>query len=220
MRGFVRHALAFAMIGLAAVLSGRVLAQPDPASDGVPADRLEAPAVDSTETGAAKPPEGIEEVTIRGKKSLTQYRLELERAREDIVKAYNEANSNNDNDLVCRDERPTGSRIPQHVCRSVAQDRADARGAREFLDSLFASAGNYQGPSGPAGPPPGGAQVNALVGTSDAQRNAAMQGAAGAAQIEAELERLKKENRQVYRAVVKYVELQKEYDAARQGSAQ
>jgi hypothetical protein len=173
-----------------------------------------------SQTGAAQPPQEIEELTIRGKKPLAQYRLELDQAREEIVKIYNEANSSNDNDLVCRDERPTGSRIPHRVCRSVAQDEVDARGARDFLDSLFRSAGNYQGPQGPSGPPPGGAQVNALIGTGDAQNGAATKGAAAVADVGAELERLKKENRQLYRAFVKYVELQKGYDEARKGSAQ
>jgi hypothetical protein len=219
MRASVYAPLAFAVVGLSTVLSGRVLAQADPAPDGVSAE-VGATAAGPSGTGAAQPPRDIEEVTIRGKKPLAQYRVELDQAKEEIVRIYNEANSSNDNDLVCRDERPTGSRIPHRVCRSVAQDRADATGAKNFLDSLFFSAGNYQGPQGPAGPPPGGAQVNALIGTSDAQNDAATKGAAATADVGAELERLKKENKQLYRAVVKYVELQKEYDEARKGSAQ
>ena len=216
MRAFVRLTVTFTMIGFAVVLVHRGVAQPDPATPGVSTERSEDPTADASQTATAQPGD-IEELTIRGKKPLAQYRLEIDQAREEIVRIYNQANSNNDNDLVCRDERPTGSRVPRHVCRSVAQEKADARGAKDFLDSLFYSAGNYQGPQGPAGPPPGGAQVNALIGTSDAQNDAATKGAAATAAVGADLERLKKENRQLYRAVVKYVELQKEYDEARKG---
>jgi hypothetical protein len=219
MRAFAQRPVALAMVGLATVLSGRALAQADSVPGSASAES-EAAAAGASQTDAAQPPQEIEELTIRGRKPLAQYRLELDQAREDIVKIYNEANSNNDNDLVCRDERPTGSRIPHRVCRSVAQDKADARGAKDFLDALFRSAGSYQGPQGPAGPPPGGAQVNALIGTGDAQNDAATKGAAAVADVGAELERLKKENRQLYRAFVKYVELQKEYDEARKGTAE
>jgi hypothetical protein len=157
-------------------------------------------------TATAEPPE---EVTVRGRRTLTQYRLELERARDDIFRRYNEANRGDDTDIKCRDEQPTGSRMPQTVCRSQAENEADAAAARGFLSALLKSAGNYLTPGEP------GTLVVANIGTGSAQ-NAGQSGEADAlAQFETEWNRLLREDRQLYRAVVKYAELEDEYNAAR-----
>jgi len=202
MRYLIQRPLAFAVIGLAAVLSGRALAQADPAPE--PA------ATSSTE----KP----EEITVRGRRTLTEYRLELEEAREEIVKIFNEENSDQGNDLVCRNERPTGSRMPQRVCRTAAESAAEASAARWFLNSLTTSAGKFQ--AAPGTTSPGGPQINAAIGTAVAQDNEAAGGAAARAKLEEELLRLERENRKLYRAVVKYLELEDQYNKAREASGQ
>src|SRR5688572_18308877 len=115
MRVLVQRPLAFALVSLAAVFSGQAFAQ---AASGA---------------AAAEPPE---EVTVRGRRTLSQYRLELEKAREDIFRRYNEANEGNDTDITCRDEQPTGSRMAQTVCRSQAENQADAAASRDFLSAL------------------------------------------------------------------------------------
>lgn len=155
----------------------------------------------------SEPPE---EITVRGAKPLEQYRVELEAAREDLVAAYNEANSSDSNDIVCRNERVTGTRMPQRICRSKAQSEAEASASMSWLRSMTHSAGNFRSATAP-----GGAQVNSSVGAANAQIGAEVLSAESRAAIEAELEALKKENRQVYRAAVKYLELLDEYNAAR-----
>jgi hypothetical protein len=198
MRAFVQRPLAFVIVGLAAVLSGRVFAQ----SDSAP--------------GATTPAEAPEEVTVRGRKTLTQYRLELERARDEIFEIYNKANQGDDNDITCRDERPTGSRMPQTVCRSNAENAADAGASRNFLNALLMSSGSFRSPAGPPGTAlPGGSQVNANIGTGAAQGDGASGAADALAKFETEWNRLLGENRQLYRAVVKYAELEDEYARAR-----
>ena len=193
MRVLVQRPLVFAVVSLTALLSGPAFAQ---APSGAAA--------------AAEPPE---EVTVRGRRTLTQYRLELEKAREDIFRRYNEANKGNDTDIRCRDEQPTGSRMPQTVCRSKAEDEAASAAARNFLGSLFANAGEFKTYSGIG--PPGGAQINAAEGMRQAQGEGASGGADALAQFETEWNRLLREDRQLYRAVVKYAELEDEYNAAR-----
>lgn len=190
MRVSAQRSLAFAFLALVAVPSGRALAQ------------------------AEQP----EEITVRGQKTLEQYRVELEQAREDLVTAYNEANSSDDNDITCRNERVTGTRMPQRICRSNAQTQAEANASRDFLRALTHSSGRY---ATPLGQPPEGAipQVNASIGAAVAQSEEAGLTAESRAIIEAELERLKKEDRRVYRAVVRYLELQDEYDRARGATA-
>ena len=82
-----------------------------------------------------------------------------------------------------------------------------------WLRSMTHSAGRYVSPPGQdAVTVP---QVNASIGAAGAQSGAQMLSAESRAAIEAELETLKRTNRQVYRAVVKYLEALDEYNAAR-----
>jgi hypothetical protein len=195
MRALVKRPLAFAILSLAAALSGRALAQANAAA------------------GAASA-EPVEEVTVEGRKTMTQYRLEIERARDEVFRLYNEANKGTANDITCRAERPTGSRMRQEVCRSEAESKAQAAAASGFLNSLFGSAGNWNEAVGFTAPPPD-TQVVANIGTGVAQGDAQTGQADALKQFEAEWNRLLKENRDLYRAVVKYSELQNEYARAR-----
>jgi hypothetical protein len=178
-RALFQRSLAFAVVSLALALSDRVLAQ---------AQAVEEP----------------EEIIVRAK-PLRQYRLEIERARDEMYKLFNEANEGNDNDVRCRYEAPTGSRIPERVCFSTTQDRASAEGARDFLNALFANAGKGEG----------GPQVNGGIGTSVAQSAAASSDKSALAQFEAEWTRLMGTNQQFYDAVFKYRELEDEFNRAR-----
>jgi hypothetical protein len=188
MRALVRRPLAFAILGLAVALSGKALAQ-----------------------GASAEP--VEEVTVEGRKTMTQYRLEIERARDEVFRLYNEENKGTANDITCRAEQPTGSRMRQTVCRSEAEQRAHAAAARDFLGALFGSAGNYNEPGGAVD-----TQVAANIGTGVAQGDGVTGQEDALRNFEAEWDRLLKENRDLYRAVVKYSEVQAEYHRAR-GSA-
>jgi hypothetical protein len=107
--------------------------------------------------------------------------------------------------------------MPQRVCRSKAQSEAEASASMNWLRSMTHSAGRYATSpvAGAAGPPEVLPAVNASIGTAGAQSGAEMLSAESRAAIEAELETLKRTNRQVYKAVVKYLELLDEYNAAR-----
>lgn len=211
------------MLGLAAVLTGPALAQSEPSPED-----LASAAVDALERNAAPPAEETEEVTIRGRRTVTQYRLEMEEARDEIVETFNELNDDSDNEVVCRNERPTGSRMPVRVCRSVAESKAEAAAAKNFLNALTMSSGEFRaieggagtrsvsGPTGVAGGP----QVTADIGTAEAQGEMVTRGAAARANLEKELLRLMGESRQLYRAVLTYVEAEDEYKAARAGAAE
>lgn len=205
------RARAQVLFALAALLAGPALAQTDSAS-GLPADRLD-----------AAQPEGAdfidEEITVRGGVPLRQFRLEMEAARQEVIDTYNEINSSSDNDIVCRNERPTGTRMRQRVCRSRAQEQADAVAASEFLRSLLGTAGNFRGPAGDP-PPPGGPQLNALIGTSTSRNDAGIRAATSRQEIDAELRQLQRENRRLYRAVVKFLDAEQEYLEARREAMQ
>ena len=221
----VRRLLAAAALGLAAVLAGPTLAQ----SSAPSPEDLASSAVDALERNAAPPAaEETEEVTIRGRRTVTEYRLEMERARDDIVKIFNELNDDSDQEVVCRNERPTGTRLPVRVCRSVAESRAEANAAKNFLNSLTMSSGEFRAVEGGAATRSvagaagvaGGPQVNAEFGATGAQGEMVTQGAAARANLEKELLRLMGESRPLYRAILTYVEAENEYKAAREEAAQ
>jgi hypothetical protein len=66
----------------------------------------------------------------------------------------------------------------------------------------------------------GGPQVNAAIGTTEAQSDTVTQGAAARASLEKELLRLMSESRPLYRAVLKYVEAEDQYKRAREEGTQ
>jgi hypothetical protein len=147
---------------------------------------------------------------------MAQYRFELDRARDEIFRIFNEANEGKDTDIRCKAENPTGSRMRQNVCRSAAENRGDAAAAKAFLNALFAgSAGfNTNGPlgTGTAAAPPA---VNSIIGTGRAQGDAENAERGALAAFEAEWTRLLAENRDLYQAVSTYAALEDEYNRAR-----
>jgi hypothetical protein len=200
MRVFVQRPLVVAICGLAAVLSGRVLAQADSAAGAA----------------AAEPPD---EVTVRGRKTEGEYRLELERARNDIFRIFNAANEGTDTDIRCRQETPTGRRIPMTVCRSNAENRAGSAASAEFLRQLLFGSGAFitgrgSGSGGGAGST-GGTVFAANAGTGRAQQEGVGGTADALAEWEIEWKRLLADNRDLYNAVVTYAELEDEYAQAR-----
>jgi len=174
-RAFAQRSLAYAIVGLAA-LSGRVVAQQP-----------------------VQPVEEPEEIIVRAK-PLNRYRAEIELARDEMIKIFNEANEGEDNDVKCRYDAPTGSRIPQRLCFSTSQDRASGNGAREFLGALFRGAGS--------------ASQGSETGIGAAQDAASGENRALVA-FEKEWQRLMATNQQLYNAAVKYRELEDEFDRAR-----
>jgi hypothetical protein len=219
MRAFIQRLLPFALVSLAAVLSGRAAAQSDRAPGGAE-NSLESAAVDALISSATRDTEEPDEVTVKGRKGseLGRYRLEMTKARDKIVEVFNKVNSTDDNDVKCRNERPTGTRMSHTVCRSRREDAADAAAAKGFLDSLVRRAGQFITVSGVApagGAPPGGPQVNALVGTSSSRQEGAGGEEQARANLEAEMKKLMAQSRELYRSVVKYVEARDEYNKAR-----
>ena len=183
--------LAFALVSVAAMLPGRVLAQ----ADAAPA--------------AAEQPE---EVTVRGRKTMTQYRLELERAREDMFKIFNEANKGDDTDITCRQEQPTGTRMRHTVCRSEAEQRAQADAGRKFLNSLTLSAKAQFARLGFGGET---TMPQSDLSTFNSQESDRSGVADSIAKFEDEWMRIISDNRDLYRAVTTYMEIENEYARAR-----
>jgi hypothetical protein len=149
---------------------------------------------------AIQPPGDVEEVIVRGGKSLSQWRREVFQAQDELVELFNELNEGEDNDVRCRDEVPTGTRIPQRVCWSHAQDRASATGARNFLTALVLSTGS------------GGGRSSAQTAASQAQGNTAAQARIAEVRFDEEWARVLGGDQQFAEAAAEYAELKAEFD--------
>jgi hypothetical protein len=196
MRAFVPRSIALVLIGFAAALSGRVLAQADAAPAAAATTAQESP----------------EEVTVRGRRTLPQVRLELERARNEMFRIFNETNQGTDTDVRCREEQPTGTRVRHTVCRTAAEIEASSKSARAMLNSLVYSTPGFVGTAGSqaAAPAP---PINISSVASQLEGSIGAKDALG--QFEDEWKRIFGENRDLFRAVTTYVELQQEYVQAR-----
>jgi len=215
MRPVVR--LGIAIVGAAALLPAQAFAQSASAASPAGA-RLEAAAADALIESAAGAAEAPDEITVKGKKDeLAKYRLKMTQARDKVVETFNRVNSDDHNDITCRTEKPTGSRLGHSVCRSKAEDAADANAAKGFLTALVLNAGNFTSPRGPGTGPalPGGPQVNAAIETGNSQQGGAMGEQQARANLEAELKKMMEQNRQLYRAVLEYVDAKDNYNKAR-----
>jgi hypothetical protein len=135
--------------------------------------------------------------------SLAELRAELERKRDEVFWRFNERNRGRAADVTCKDEQPTGSRMRQTVCRSAAENAADAGAAQDFLGALLRGAGSSLGGAG------------ANIGTGSAQAEATSGEAQSVGGFEQEWVRLLRDDPEFYRAVVEYVELEKQYNRAR-----
>jgi len=219
MRSFVQRRLPFAILGFAAVLSGRALAQSAP--QGAPENRLESAAIDALISKANETPQETEEITVEGERRgdvLARYRLEMTQARDHIVDVFNRVNTKDDTDVKCRDEKPTGTRMGHSVCRSKAEDKVAASASNDFLRSLFRGTNLGIAQDGRT---PHIARTNANPGTAGAagaQTEGSAAEARAKAELEAEMRKMMAQNRELYRAVVKYVEVRDEYNKVRDGS--
>jgi hypothetical protein len=60
----------------------------------------------------------IEEIVVRGYKPLINLKFEMYEAEEALYKVFNSLNSNDDYDIHCYEEAPTGTKIKKRVCKT------------------------------------------------------------------------------------------------------
>lgn len=86
---------------------------------------------------AAAQAEAPEEVVVRGRQ-IGELRAAVERAREAAYALFNELNSSNDFDILCREETRYFSHAKTRVCRARFEDRISSQAAKEYMSTLFA----------------------------------------------------------------------------------
>ncbi len=121
-------------IGAGAVLLGRVaIAQPPPTADGPTAakDAEASSAASSAPAPAPSSPSPEDEIVVEGRRPQ-QLLAEIERAENAFYARFNAINGDHEFDIVCRNERLTGSNIPRRECRPQFElDVQAAQGANE-----------------------------------------------------------------------------------------
>jgi len=69
-------------------------------------------------TAVASNDKTIDEIVVVGQKSLAELRRDVLRAEEDFYSVYNKLNDDNEYDVRCFYETPTGTHLKNHVCRA------------------------------------------------------------------------------------------------------
>lgn len=162
----------------------------------VNAMRLMPPLDIASENQVAAADSSLEQVTVRGQRSMLSYRVEIDAARDHIFDVFNALNSDDAFDITCRYERPTGTRIPERRCRPAFLKEATADAAGAYLDALFFEDGGEA------------AMSQAMVANSRARTMHE--------ELVEEMERLVVEHPELAAAFVEYFELQDAYREARE----
>jgi hypothetical protein len=88
----------------------------------------------------------IEELIVPGRR-VENLRVEIERLENAVYDRFNELNSNNEFDIHCFEQAPTGSNIPLRTCAPNFVSRTESVGAEKILRDGRDKAGNNNNPA-------------------------------------------------------------------------
>jgi hypothetical protein len=88
----------------------------------------------------------VEEVIVPGRKP-ENLRVEIERLEADVYQRFNALNSDDDFDIHCFKQAPTGSNIPLRTCAPNFVTRAESGAARKLMADGRGGAGNNNNPA-------------------------------------------------------------------------
>jgi hypothetical protein len=91
---------------------------------------------------ASRKDEPVDEVIVRGNRTLGKMRLEVEQARERVFDEFNRYNSDDDFDIHCESKHLTGKLSKTRVCAPVYADKATAKAGKEFTRRIQHDCGN------------------------------------------------------------------------------
>jgi hypothetical protein len=86
--------------------------------------------------GSAQEP--VEEVVVRGKRTLFSLRRELQSARENVWEVFSAINSDDDFDIACMSTPRTGTRVKNRACRPQYASNATRRAGQELARRMSA----------------------------------------------------------------------------------
>jgi hypothetical protein len=120
--------LAAALLALSA--TGFAAAQADP-----PKTVTAAAATANETTGAQEP---VEEVVVRGRRTLFSLRKEMQDARENVWEVFSAINSDDAFDITCTSAAQTGTRVKNRACRPRYANDATRRAGQDLARRMSA----------------------------------------------------------------------------------
>lgn len=153
---------------------------------------LGAPAL-AQEAGSPPQAAGVEEVIVPGRVP-ENLRVEIERLETSVYERFNALNSNDEFDIHCLLQAPTGSNIPLRTCAPNFVIRAESTAAKKMLHDGRGGAGNNNNP---------------------AEQSMLMQ--EKSRELTAEMQRVAREDEQLLRDLVRLDELRQQATTERTG---
>ena len=81
----------------------------------------------------------MEEITVIAERSRPQLRRELYRVHYEVLDMFNELNTDDDFDMVCKSEARIGSQIKYRVCKSRFHREMESEAYTDYLDGNMVS---------------------------------------------------------------------------------
>jgi len=76
----------------------------------------------------------MEEIIVIGQRSIMNLRMQVDQAVDRMYAIYNEVNKDDDYDIICKREAPTGSLIKRKVCTPVFYSKEESRATQLAMD--------------------------------------------------------------------------------------
>lgn len=155
----------------------------------------------TTEAEGAQEP--VEEVVVRGRRTLFALRRELQTARENVWEVFSAINSDDDFDIACTSAPRTGSHVKSRACRPQYADKATRQAGQELARRMSA-----------CGPGDSACLEAAMqMATGDAQASLAIIPYMDK-RLDDEFHRLAAEQPELATAILEYLAKQHEYEEA------
>jgi hypothetical protein len=183
--------IAAALLALSSPAFGAAQNEP-PASATAPATK-----------GAEGAQEPVEEVVVRGRRTLFSLRRELQAARENVWEVFSAINSDDDFDIACTSAPKTGTRVKNRTCRPQYANNATRRAGQELARRMSDCA-------------PGDSdclEAAMQMGTAEAQTYLAIIPYMDK-RLDEEFHRLAVEQPELAAAILEYVAKEREYEEA------
>jgi hypothetical protein len=148
-----------------------------------------------------------EEIIVTGRQ-IARLRFEAQAARERVYEIFNDINSDDEFDIFCTDQTRAGTRVPQRVCRAQFESRISSTSAGEYMAGLTSACGVVT--------------QECIFSEVSQQATSRAQGVEAEAPykralLDAEIQRLARENPDLRDAILGFLQLEHDYNKARKG---
>jgi hypothetical protein len=152
---------------------------------------------------ASQKDEPVDEVIVRGNRTLVKMRLEVELARQRVFDEFNKYNSDDDFDIHCKSKRLTGKNFATRVCAPVYADKLTAKAGKDFTRRIQNECGDQI------------CEKGAFNGAAEAQKVQGMLGAMNE-RLDDEFRRVVLDNAEVAKAIDEYMSKDRAYREERE----